>query len=100
MGNYIKVNTSALNKDANDLRSLAKQAANQIKTMNSDMLALGSMWDGPAKSTFLQQFNVDVELFTEICKSVTSFSDDLHKAAKEYDRCENSVFDAVKAIRV
>ena len=100
MGNYIKVNTAALSRDANDLRQLSQQASRQIKTMNSDMLALGAMWDGPAKSTFLQQFNIDVELFNEICKNVSLFADDLQKAAKEYDRCENSVFDAVKAIRV
>ena len=100
MGNYIKVNTYALKRDASELKALSGNAKNQIKSMQSDMIALGRMWDGPAKSTFLQQFGVDVELFMDICQSIVHFSEDLDKAAREYDKCESSVLDAVKAIRV
>ena len=100
MGNYVKVNTYALRRDASELKNLSSTARNQIRTMQGDMIALGNMWDGPAKAAFLQQFGVDVELFTDICQSIIQFSEDLNKAAQEYDKCENSVLDAVKAIRV
>lgn len=100
MGNHIKVNTAALRRDATELKALSVRAVRQIKTMQNDIVALSRMWDGPAKSAFLQQFEIDADLFLEICQGISQFSNDLDKASREYDKCENSVLDAVKAIRV
>lgn len=98
--NYIKVNTGALRNDANSLAEMAEQARKQLKDMHESITALDRMWDGPANETFVQQFNGDYELLNSLCDSVKAFSNDLKDAAQEYDKCEDSVENAVRSIRV
>ena len=98
--NYIKVNTSALRNDAGDLAEMAERARKQLKDMYDHIIALDGMWDGPANETFVQQFTGDYELLNSLCDSVKAFSNDLRDAAQEYDKCEDSVENAVRAIRV
>ena len=98
--NYIRVNTGALRNDANELAEMAEQARRQLKDMYDHIIALDRMWDGPANETFVQQYTGDYELLNSICDSVKAFSNDLKDAAQEYDKCEDSVENAVRAIRV
>ncbi len=98
--NYIKVSTGALNSDASELKEEAAKAKDQLHHMRDGITRLDSMWDGPANDVFTKQFNIDYELFLNICDNILAFANDLEKAAKEYDRCESSVMDVVKSIRV
>lgn len=98
--NYIKVNTGALRSDANELAEMAERARHQLKDMYESIVALDRMWDGPANETFVQQFTGDYELLNSLCDGVKAFSEDLKNAAQEYDKCEDSVENAVRAIRV
>ncbi len=97
---YIKVNTVALRNDARDLEEMAEQSKKQLVNMHSEIAALDRMWDGPANEAFVKQFNGDYELLNAICEGVKAFANDLREAAREYDKCEDSVESAVRAIRV
>lgn len=98
--NYIKVSTGALKSDASELKNQAETAKSKLAEMKHGIEVLDRMWDGPANVAFTKQFNIDYELFIDICANVSKFASDLERAAKEYDRCEDSVMDVVKAIRV
>lgn len=97
---YIKVNTAALKNDAGDLETAAKATESQLRKISDGMEALSKMWTGPANDVFMDQYRADNEFLLEFCKHIESFSKDLINAAKEYDRCESSVTDAVRGIRV
>lgn len=100
MNHYIKINTESLKSDSNKISELALSAEKQLQKIYSEVEALDSMWDGPTNEAFVKQFAQDYELFKNICSFVKAFADDMNNAAIEYDRCENSVNDAIKAIRV
>jgi WXG100 family type VII secretion target len=100
MNHYIKISTESLKNDSNKITELALSAKKQLQAVYSEIEILDGMWDGPAKDVFLKQFDQDYELFKNLCRFVEVFADDMNNAALEYERCENNVKDAVKAIRV
>lgn len=97
---YIRVNTNALKSDADDLREMAEASRKQLNDIKEHIVALDRMWDGPANEVFVQQFIGDYELLNALCDSVKAFADDLTEASAEYDKCEDSVESAVRAIKV
>lgn len=97
---YIKINTGALRNDAGDLETAVKATETQLGKISDGMEGLSKMWTGPANDAFMQQYRADNEFLLEFCKHIESFSKDLANAANEYDKCENSVQDVVRGIRV
>lgn len=100
MSQYIKINTEALRSDSRKIDDMVKNAEKELNEVYSLMENLDTMWDGPANEAFGRQFTTDYENFRSVCSFVKSFSDQLERAAKEYEVCEENVNNAVKAIRV
>lgn len=100
MSQYIKINTAALRNDSRKIDDMVRNAEKELNEVYSLMGNLDAMWEGPAKVSFSQQFRADYENFKSVCGFVKAFSDQLEKAAKEYEICEENVNNAVKAIRV
>lgn len=98
--NYIRVNTSALRSDANELKEMAETSRKQLNEIRESIMHLDKMWDGPANEVFVQQFNGDYELLNALCDSVKAFGEDLIDASREYEKCEDSVESAVRSIKV
>lgn len=97
---YIKVNTEAMKSDYSELLNVSKSTLNLIKKAQDSIQVLNSTWEGPAKQAFIEQFNADVELFNNICTLTSEFAGDLLKGAKEYEKCENAIYDAVRSMSI
>lgn len=100
MNHYIKISTESLKSDSNKINELVISAEKQLQTIYNEIEILDGMWEGPANEAFVKQFAQDYELFKNMCSFVRDFSNDMNNAAIEYERCENNVKDAIKAIRV
>lgn len=100
MSYYIKINTVALKNDSKKIDDLVRNAEKELQEVYTAMKELDATWDGPANEAFNQQFAADYENFKNVCEYVKSFSSQLELAAKEYERCEENVNSAIKAIRV
>lgn len=100
MGYDIKVNSDALKNDSRSIEDLIVSAESQIEKIYQEVEVLDSMWEGPANEEFRRQFGVDYKNFKAVCKYIKEFSADLEKAATEYERCEDAVKSAIKAIKV
>lgn len=100
MNHYIKISTESLKSDSNAIFELAVAAEKQLQAINSEIEVLDNMWEGAANEAFTKQFTQDYEMFKRICKYVKDFAEDMNDAAIEYEECENSVRDAIKAIGV
>ena len=100
MNYYIKINSAALRNDSKKVAELVGNAEKELKEAYTAMKELDAMWEGPANEAFVHQFVADYENFKSVCEYVKSFSSQLELAAKEYERCEENVNSAIKAIRV
>ena len=100
MNHYIKISTESLKSDSHKINELVTSAEKQLQVIYNEIEILDGMWDGPANEVFVKQFAQDYELFKNMCSFVRAFSNDMNNAAIEYERCENNVKDAIKAIRV
>lgn len=97
---YIKVNTGALKNDAGELETAVKATEKQLTKISDGMEALSKMWTGPANDALMKQYRADNEFLVSLCKQIDNFARDLKNAATEYDRCEDSVMNAVREIKV
>ena len=88
---------------ASDIQSLQENVAllrSQMQEMYNEITELDAMWDGPANDAFNQQFQQDYATMENMCKTFDSIIDCFEFANKEYNSCENSVFDIVKSISI
>lgn len=100
MNRYIKVNTEALRNDSGKILELLGEVERQFREIYEEVNVIDGMWDGPANETFVAQFVSDYEMFAGTCSFIRSFAEDLGNAAAEYERCDEGVREAIKAIKV
>lgn len=100
MNHKIKISTDSLQSESRKILELVLKAEKDLKEIYIEVETLDAMWDGPANETFIKQFFHDYEMFKQTCSFLKSFSEDMGRAADEYNRCENSVLNAVKSISV
>ena len=98
--NYIEVDTGALRSDTDEIRESINTANTQLAGLFEEIQTLNGMWEGPANSAFNTQFNKDYETMGEILSQAELYADSLDKASEEYEKCENSVDSAIRAMRI
>lgn len=100
MGNELKINTSRLGSDADQVRHHISNMEKQINAMKSGINQLNSMWEGPAKKAFVQAFEDDRVAAVEIIKELKSLNSFENQAKSKYEKCENQVSSLVDSIRI
>ena len=96
----IEVETQQVRRESSNILNSLNTISNRIKTTYDAMRVLDSMWDGPANSAFNEQFAADAQRLSEICQDLTSFANDVNKAAQVYESGESSVHDIVSSLPI
>ena len=68
--NEIKVNTTALKNDADDVAGCIKAMESELEKMAASIAQLSSMWEGPTKMVFDKQFEGDRAAAAAIIKEL------------------------------
>ena len=100
MANKIKVDTKRLGTDADKVRQAIAGMKTDLQKMQAQALILDAMWDGPASDAFKQSFRDDAKALSQIITKLENMHQFEVKAKKQYEKCENSVAQTVKGIRV
>lgn len=100
MASIIEVETNELNKDIKKFDTTVNALKNDLKGLDQEIEALDAMWDGVANAAFNAQYQTDSTTLDHMIKSLQEYSDDLKMAKHDYEKCESTVGDMVKAINV
>lgn len=94
-GGQLKVNPEDLSSDANQIINELGIIETKIDKMYDDVKALGNMWKGVAKNTFVNNFESDYLNTKSFIASLQEYARRLENEGREYRNCENKVIDAV-----
>lgn len=97
---YIKMNTSRLNGDAQSIAGLLQGIKTQLEQMKQSVNQLDSMWDGPGSEAFKKVFQDDMSAMAELLKNLESMHSYEVNAKTKYESCENKVGTIVAGIRI
>lgn len=100
MTDYIEVDTLALDRDRKTIQSELQKAKKEIGHLEEEMTVLSSMWNGPAHDMFMAQFRADYEFMEQFEKDIAFYTETMQYALNEYRKCEESVEQAVAAIKI
>ncbi|MGN0623825.1 MAG: WXG100 family type VII secretion target [Oscillospiraceae bacterium] len=100
MQGKLKINTSSLDADVASIENKIGDAKRNLEKIVSEITALNSMWEGPAKETFEAQFRADCELMYDVLKNYSAYSENLKDASSEYKRCISEVDDYINSIQI
>ena len=98
MGSFIRVSTGNMQGDADRIREEASHIPQAVEQLADALNALASCWEGPAKSTYLDQVSKDIECMEEVCGILQKFIEDFDVSINQYDTCENNVYDTMGRI--
>lgn len=94
----IAVDTSTLVDDITDLQEALDEITDNLDKMFDEILALDTMWEGPAKQIFMEQFAKDTIYAHEICETLQNLVECMTYAKNQYDTCENEISSIISAI--
>lgn len=100
MADYIEIDTAALERDRQTIQSELDRVRSEINQLQEKMVNLAAMWEGPAHDTFMAQFNTDYEFVQIFCNEIGTYVETMEYAQREYQKCENSVRQAIASIRI
>lgn len=96
----IEVNTEVLDNDIDSISDSLSVMQNSIQNMYEEIAELNTMWKGKANQAFNMQFNKDYSTMQEFLKLLDNYIDSLKNASNTYVRCENSVGDIVRSLKI
>lgn len=94
----VRVNTSSLLGDANQISAEINGIKASVKKMYDDVETLGTMWKGRANTAFTNQFKQDYKSFTEFLTTLEKFAANLEDDSNAYENCENKVVNLAQSI--
>ena len=89
MGDYIKINTISLNRDAEQVNGCIQKMKSELTKMKSSVSELDGMWDGPGSEAFKKAFQDDVNSMETLLKNLEEVYKYEVSAKKEYESCES-----------
>lgn len=98
--NEIKVNTTALKNDADQVKAHIDAMEKELEKMAASISQLSNMWEGPSKQMFFQQFEGDRNAVEEIIKELRTMNDFENMAKNKYNQCEQKIEEIIASIRV
>lgn len=97
---YVKVNTVTMKNEAAQLREIKNDLAESFKKLYTDLDAMDSMWEGPAKDAFTASVQEDKLMCDKFYAEIEEFIVQMEDAAGAYEKCENEVYDFLSKINV
>lgn len=100
MANEIKVSTTRLGNDANQVSSLIRSMEKEINSMKTSVNQMNQMWTGTAKEAFVKAFNDDMNAAAGVIKELKSLQSFETQAKTKYEQCESQITGIINSIRV
>lgn len=94
----LKVDTAALNSDANELMTEINAVLSQTAKMYDSVQTLNNMWKGKANDAFRAQFTKDYENTKAFLEDLRGFAQTLSDDSSAYTACEANVVSCVGKI--
>ena len=98
--NELKINTGRLGSDAGQVKTLKDKMEKELTSMKSEIDAMNSMWQGPAKQEFVKAFEDDRSAAAEVIRELKSLQGFETQAKDKYEKCEHQVSSLVDSIRI
>ena len=99
MTDYLKVSTTSMASDINELEDLLKAVPNLIEDLQTNMTTLGTCWEGEAWQAFQGQVSDDIDNMYELYRFLSTFLEIFGNAADTYQQTEQAVYDSVQGIK-
>lgn len=100
MADRIEVETHSLRQDRENIQSQTEGLNIQLGRLLESMERLSGMWEGPAKESFLAQFQTDYQFMQEFLAEMEKYVQAMAFAESEYNKCESDVAQLVASIRI
>lgn len=100
MSTQIEIDTVCLREDIKSLQETLAQLERQIGRTTDTLTELDAMWDGPANQAFLESYRKNRVIFDDFCKELKALAGCMEYAARQYEACEDDVYETVSAIKV
>lgn len=97
---YIKVETSRLRQDKQNISSNLKNIRADMKNIYAEVKELDAMWDGNANESFNRQFQNDYSTICEILDEMDQFAEKMTYAYNKYEKCESEIKELVNLIKI
>lgn len=98
MGLFVDVSLLAGGK--RDLEEDVRRIGQLIAQVSEETEELNQMWSGTKQQSFQKTAAADKEKLNEIFLDMKKIIEDMDAAQKEYESCEETVSDIIRAIRV
>jgi WXG100 family type VII secretion target len=98
--NELKVSTTRLNSDADQIYSLIQSMEKELKNMKNSVNQMNQMWEGVTKKAFVTAFESDQQAAADVIKELKSFQKYEVEAKNKYEQCEKQITELLKEIRV
>lgn len=90
--------TARLSESEASFREQLAIAREILKSIEDDITVLNSMWDGPAKQSFSQEFKDGIKALFESCDALEDVADFEENARNEYHKCAAAIDDLIEGI--
>lgn len=97
--NY-EVDMQTLSTDISSMETTVASIRSNMTNMFDEITALETMWEGPAKEAFKQQFLLDQAAFEELCTAIDGMIDSMKEANTTYQNCEEQVGEVIDTIKI
>ena len=100
MAQLLEVNTGTLRNDVNEIQGELRGIRSEMSNLRSAASSLGSTWEGDAKNAFMEALQDDMNRLETLVSAIEKFTSKTEESRVAYEKCENSVSQAVSSIKV
>ena len=96
----LEINTDRLSADVTSIRSEIRALYRAEEQLIAAAARINQMWEGSAKSAFLQQYARELAALEEAIDDLKELTDATDASCRGYERCERNVASVVASIRI
>lgn len=96
--NEIRIETDRLTRDITEFENGMNRFSKSLSEMENNVNELNATWKGPAHEAFVQRFQKDMELMTEVWNILADMLVAIQYAKTSYQECDSEVLSVVSAI--
>ena len=100
MAKLLEVNTGTLRNDVNEIQGELRGIRTEMSNLRGAASSLGNTWEGDAKTAFMEALQDDMNRLESLVNAIGKFTDKTEESRIAYEKCENSVSQAVSSMKV
>ena len=100
MENVIEVSIITLEQDTDTMLEALNGLKQKIQEIDDIVTSLNGVWESEAKRNFMLHYENDKQAFLTMFENVDEVLKSMQNAKKAYERCENTVYQKITAIKI